>query len=78
MSERHPDGQTTVEQRGHILLMGLDRPEKRNGLTPKMVKELTERVHAARPGRRSCAAVCSSGTGSTPPRDSTCPSGTTR
>ena len=39
-SERHPDGQISVEQRGRMLLMGLDRPEKYNGLTPKMMREL--------------------------------------
>jgi enoyl-CoA hydratase/carnithine racemase len=38
--ERHSDGQISVEQRGHILLMGLDRREKYNGLTPKMMREL--------------------------------------
>lgn len=41
MSERDPDGQITREVRGHILLMGLDRPEKRNGMTPKMFTALT-------------------------------------
>lgn len=41
MTERHPDGQVTVEQRGQLYLMGLDRPEKLNGLTPKMFGELT-------------------------------------
>jgi len=41
MSDRHPDGQITVEQRGHLYLMGLDRPEKLNGLTPKMFEEMT-------------------------------------
>jgi enoyl-CoA hydratase len=41
MTERHPDGQVTTEQRGHLYLMGLDRPEKLNGLTPKMFEELT-------------------------------------
>jgi enoyl-CoA hydratase/carnithine racemase len=39
-NDRHPDGQITVEQRGRILLMGLDRREKYNGLTPKMMREL--------------------------------------
>jgi len=39
-SERHPDGQISVEQRDRILLMGLDRREKYNGLTPKMMREL--------------------------------------
>jgi enoyl-CoA hydratase len=40
MTERHPDGQVKVEQRGHLLLIGIDRPEKRNGFTPKMFEEL--------------------------------------
>jgi len=39
-NERHPDGQISVEQRDRILLMGLDRREKYNGLTPKMMREL--------------------------------------
>lgn len=39
---RHPDGQIRVEPRGRLLLMGLDRPEKYNGLTPKMMRELAE------------------------------------
>ncbi|TMA28437.1 MAG: enoyl-CoA hydratase, partial [Deltaproteobacteria bacterium] len=38
--ERHPDGKISVEQRGRILLMGLARREKYNGLTPKMMREL--------------------------------------
>jgi enoyl-CoA hydratase/carnithine racemase len=41
VSERHPDGSITTEIRGHVLLMGLDRPEKYNGLTPKMLTDLT-------------------------------------
>jgi enoyl-CoA hydratase len=42
MSERHPEGQITVEQRGGVLLMGVDRVEKRNGFTPRMFRELGE------------------------------------
>lgn len=42
MSERHPDGQITTEVREHILLIGIDRPEKYNGFTPKMFEELTD------------------------------------
>jgi len=42
MSERHPEGQIIVEQRGPILLMGVDRIEKRNGFTPRMFRELGE------------------------------------
>ncbi|WP_184062007.1 MULTISPECIES: crotonase/enoyl-CoA hydratase family protein [unclassified Paraburkholderia] len=40
MTTRHEDGQIRVEQRGNLLLMGIDRPEKRNGFTPKMFTEL--------------------------------------
>ena len=40
MSERHPEGQIVVEQRGSVLLMGVDRVEKRNGFTPRMFREL--------------------------------------
>jgi enoyl-CoA hydratase/carnithine racemase len=46
MSERHPDGQITTERRGRVFLMGLDRPEKYNGLTPKMFQELTDAYNA--------------------------------
>ncbi len=42
MSERHPDGQVSVERRGPVLLMGMDRSEKLNGITPKMFNELTD------------------------------------
>jgi enoyl-CoA hydratase/carnithine racemase len=42
MAERDPEGQISVEQRGNILLMGIDRPEKRNGLTPQMGGQLRD------------------------------------
>jgi enoyl-CoA hydratase len=42
MTERHPEGRITVEQRGSVLLMGVDRVEKRNGFTPRMFRELGE------------------------------------
>jgi len=42
MSERHPEGRIVVERRGAVLLIGLDRVEKRNGVTPKMFRELGE------------------------------------
>ena len=38
--ERDPDGQVKSEHRGHVLLIGIDRPEKRNGFTPKIFNEL--------------------------------------
>jgi len=39
-TERDPLGQVRIEQRGNLLLIGIDRPEKRNGFTPKMFNEL--------------------------------------
>ncbi len=39
--DRSPDGQVTTEQRGHLYLLGIDRPEKYNAFTPKMFDELT-------------------------------------
>ena len=36
------DGRIVVEQRGHILLMGLDRIAKRNGVNEKMFVELAQ------------------------------------
>ncbi|MBN9062315.1 MAG: enoyl-CoA hydratase [Rhizobiales bacterium 65-9] len=37
---RHPDGRVTVERRGHILMIGFDRVEKMNSMTPKTHSEL--------------------------------------
>ena len=54
--DRDPDGRVTVEQRGNLLLIGIDRPEKRNGFTPKIFAELAgaysrlEREHELRCG----------------------------
>jgi enoyl-CoA hydratase len=42
MTERDPEGQISVEQRDNILLMGIDRPEKCNGFTPKMSGQLRD------------------------------------
>jgi enoyl-CoA hydratase len=36
------DGRIKVEQRDNILLMGIDRPAKLNGFSPKMIAELGE------------------------------------
>jgi enoyl-CoA hydratase/carnithine racemase len=41
MADRHPEGQITTEVRGHLLLICVDRQEKRNGFTPKMFTELS-------------------------------------
>jgi enoyl-CoA hydratase/carnithine racemase len=38
----HPEGSIDCEERGHLLLIGINRPAKRNGFTPKMFRELGE------------------------------------
>jgi enoyl-CoA hydratase/carnithine racemase len=42
MTEPHPDGRIVVEPRGHILMIGLDRVAKLNGVSEKMFVELAE------------------------------------
>ena len=42
MNSFSPDGAITTEQRGGLLLIGINRPAKRNGFTPKMYRELGE------------------------------------
>lgn len=34
------DGRITTELQGHVFLIGIDRPAKLNGFTPKMLLEL--------------------------------------
>src|SRR5450830_1657290 len=36
----HPQGTNHTEVRGSVLLIGINRPNKRNGFTPKMYREL--------------------------------------
>ena len=36
------EGSISVEQRGHVLLIGLNRPAKYNGYTPTMAKQLLD------------------------------------
>jgi enoyl-CoA hydratase len=37
-----PDGRITTEQHGHVFAIGIDRPRKLNGFSPKMLVELAE------------------------------------
>jgi len=37
-----PEGTVTTERRGALLLVGINRPAKRNGFTPRMFRELGE------------------------------------
>ena len=42
MTDTDPNGRIVVEQNGHVLLMGLDRVAKFNGMSEKMLNELAE------------------------------------
>jgi enoyl-CoA hydratase/carnithine racemase len=37
-----PEGRITTEAQGHVLRIGIDRPAKRNGFTPAMLRALAE------------------------------------
>ncbi len=39
-SSRDPEGRITTEVREHMMLIGIDRPEKFNGFTPQMFQQL--------------------------------------
>lgn len=39
-TQNDSDGRIVCETRGRVLLIGIDRPAKRNGFTPKMFREL--------------------------------------
>lgn len=38
----HPEGEIRCEARGHVSLIGINRPAKLNGFTPKMMRELAQ------------------------------------
>ena len=42
MTTIHPEGSIDLEAQGGVLLIGINRPNKRNGFTPKMYRELGE------------------------------------
>ena len=42
MTTIHPEGSIDMEVRNGVLLIGINRPNKRNGFTPKMYRELGE------------------------------------
>ena len=39
MTNIHPEGSIDLEVREGVLLIGINRPHKRNGFTPKMYRE---------------------------------------
>jgi enoyl-CoA hydratase len=42
MNTESPDGRISTEARGALWLIGIDRPARRNGFTPRMIRELAE------------------------------------
>ena len=36
-SDTPPDGRITTERDGHVFMIGIDRPKKLNGFSPKML-----------------------------------------
>ena len=42
MTTIHPEGSIDLEVQDDVLLIGINRPNKRNGFTPKMYRELGE------------------------------------
>ena len=42
VNDEKTDGRITYESDGHVRLIGLDRPAKYNGFTPKMLRELAQ------------------------------------
>jgi len=41
-----PEGRIVTETRGHVRLIGIDRPQKYNGFTPQMVRQLAQAYQA--------------------------------
>ena len=37
-----PDGRITTERQGHVMAIGIDRPGKLNGFSPRMLTELAQ------------------------------------
>lgn len=57
----HPQGRILVEERGDVLLMGIDRPSKLNGFTNKMLDELAQAYTDYEGGPWRCALLHSTG-----------------
>lgn len=57
-----PAGRITTEARGHVFLIGIDRPKKLNGFTLKMLRELAEAFTALEQGpQHRCGLVFAHG-----------------
>jgi len=58
----HPEGEVRQERRGQVLLVTIDRADKMNGFTPKMMKELIEAFEALeQDSDLRCGLVCAEG-----------------
>jgi len=61
-NERDPLGQVSTERRGHLLIICIDRPEKRNGFTPKMFTELAAAyTQLEQDSELRCGVLCAAG-----------------
>jgi enoyl-CoA hydratase/carnithine racemase len=58
----HPDGEVRRERRGNVLVVTIDRSDKVNSFTPKMMGEFVDALEELeREGELRCGLVCSEG-----------------
>ena len=61
MAKNKDLGQVITEERGHVFLIGIDRPKKLNGFTNKMCNEMAEAYTTYENGPWRCALLYSTG-----------------
>ncbi len=59
--ERDKNGRVSVEARGELLLIEIDRPEKLNSFTPKMLEELGSAYTRLESGKYRCGVLYANG-----------------
>ena len=59
--ERDANGAVGVEAKGDLLLIQIDRPEKLNGFTPKMLRELGSAYNALESDSFRCGVLYAAG-----------------
>ena len=61
MNDDNALGRIKVDEDGHVLLIGIDRPKKYNGFTNKMLNELAQAYTDYEAGPWRCALVYTTG-----------------
>ena len=61
MTDDNEFGRIKIDERGHVLLIGIDRPKKYNGFTNKMCDELAQAYTDYEAGPWRCAVVYTTG-----------------